>query len=156
SAERSERVPLLPSSSMTLVPLHRYHSASIHGGARCNARASGAWRASYGLTLALFACAGATTLPPTTHAHGRVAAPSGAVAPTPLRVATTIVTPEAAYDVEELFLSGQTALRQGDYARGAQAFDRIVEQETEGSWLEHALFQAALAHEAQGDLAGAA
>jgi hypothetical protein len=95
-------------------------------------------------------------LPSQAPAPGRFAVPQAAAAPAPLRLATTIVTPDSAYDVEELFLSGQTALRQGDYARGAQAFERIVEQETEGSWLEHALFQGALAHEAQGDLAGAA
>ncbi|MEO8184294.1 MAG: tetratricopeptide repeat protein [Deltaproteobacteria bacterium] len=73
-----------------------------------------------------------------------------------MRVATTIVTPDAAIDVEELFVSGQTNLRQGQYASAAQAFDRIVEQESEGPWLERALFQGALAQEAQGDLDGAA
>jgi tetratricopeptide (TPR) repeat protein len=73
-----------------------------------------------------------------------------------VRVATTIVTPDAAIDVEELFVSGQTSLRQGQYASAAQAFDRIVEQESEGPWLERALFQGALAQEAQGDLDGAA
>jgi len=110
----------------------------------------------YGLTLALFGCAGAPALSPPAHARGRVATARIAATPAPVRVATTIVTPDAAFDVEELFCSGQTALRQGDYARAAQAFDRVIEQETAGIWLERALFQGALAHEAQGDLDGAA
>jgi hypothetical protein len=73
-----------------------------------------------------------------------------------LRVATTIVTPEAALDVEEMFVAGQTALRQAEYARAAQLFDRIVEHESDGIWLERALFQGALAHEALRDLEAAA
>jgi hypothetical protein len=83
-------------------------------------------------------------------------APAAATPLAPVRVATTIVTPDAAVDVEELFVSGQTNLRQGRYASAAQAFDRIAEQEGEGIWLERALFQGALAHEAQADLDGAA
>ena len=72
------------------------------------------------------------------------------------RVATTIVTPEAAVDVAELFADGQTSLRQGEYRAAALTFDRIVAHESEGYWLERALFQGALAHEAAGDLEAAA
>jgi len=71
-------------------------------------------------------------------------------------VPTTIVTPDVTLDVVELFQIGQTGLRQGDYAAAAQAFDRIASHETEGLVLERALFQGALAHEALGDLEGAA
>jgi tetratricopeptide (TPR) repeat protein len=141
---------------MTLLLLHRYHSSSIADGVRCNARSrSWSWLP-YGLTLTLFACAGAATFPQPAPARGRAVAPHAAAVPAPVRVPTTIVTPDAAFDVEELFLSGQTALRQGDYARAVQLFDRIVEQESDASWLEHALFQGALAHEALGDLEGGA
>ncbi|HKO92558.1 MAG TPA: hypothetical protein VJU61_15460 [Polyangiaceae bacterium] len=76
--------------------------------------------------------------------------------PASLRVPTTIVSPEASVDVVELFQNGQTGLRQGDYAAAARAFDLIASHETEGLLLERALFQGALAHEALGDLEGAA
>ncbi len=59
-------------------------------------------------------------------------------------------------DVAELFADGQTSLRQGDYRGAALTFDRIVAHESEGLWLERALFQGALAHEALGDLEAAA
>ncbi|MEY4548556.1 MAG: hypothetical protein RL685_4751 [Pseudomonadota bacterium] len=59
-------------------------------------------------------------------------------------------------DVAELFVSGQTRLRQGEYPAAALTFDRIVVHESEGEWLERALFQGALAHEAAGDLEAAA
>lgn len=71
-------------------------------------------------------------------------------------MATTIITPEAAVDVAELFADGQTSLRQGAYRAAALSFDRIVAHESEGHWLERALFQGALAHEAAGDLEAAA
>ena len=126
----------------------------MHSRRRCNARSSGArWR-TYGLTLSLLGC-GAS--PPSTPPVSPAApAPSTASRGAPLRVPTTIVTPEVSFDVVELFQTGQTGLRQGDYAIAAQAFDRIVSHETEGLIVERALFQGALAHEAVGDLEGAA
>jgi outer membrane protein assembly factor BamD (BamD/ComL family) len=100
----------------------------------------------------LIGCAGAPASELPVRPPVRVAAAPVAA----LRVATTIVTPDAAIDVEELFVAGQTALRQGDYVGAAQIFDRIVEHASEGTWLERALFQGALAHEARGDLEAAA
>lgn len=76
--------------------------------------------------------------------------------PRVLQVPTTIVTPDGAIDVEELFAIGQTGLRQADYVTAASAFDRVAEHAAPGRLLERALFQGALAHEASGDLAGAA
>jgi tetratricopeptide (TPR) repeat protein len=110
---------------------------------------------SYGLTLMLWACTSSVARQPSTPGpsatSARVVEP-----PATLRIATTVVTPEAALDVSELFAAGQTSLRQGEPASAARSFDRIVEQESEGPWLERALFQGALAHEASGDLDGAA
>ncbi|HVZ33818.1 MAG TPA: tetratricopeptide repeat protein [Polyangiaceae bacterium] len=51
---------------------------------------------------------------------------------------------------------GQTALRQGDHAQAAASFDRIVAHAEPGELRLHAMFQSALAHEAEGDRAGAA
>jgi tetratricopeptide (TPR) repeat protein len=85
-----------------------------------------------------------------------VAPPSSPARTAETRVATTIITPETAVDVAELFVSGQTSLRQGEYRVAAHTFDRIVAHESEGEWLERALFQGALAHEAAGDLEAAA
>ena len=71
-------------------------------------------------------------------------------------VPATIVTPRRAIDVEELFVGGQTSLRQGRPAEAAGAFDQIVRHDPDGPFAERALFQGALAHEASGDLEGAA
>src|SRR4051794_22472978 len=107
---------------MTLLPLLRYHSASLRQAARCNARARTRSHVVCGLTLALFGCAAATVRPPPEDARGQAATsataalPPAVGSPAPLRVATTIVTPDSAVDVEELFVSGQTKLRQGQYA----------------------------------------
>jgi len=124
----------------------------------CNGRSSSSRWHVYGLTLSLFACSAAPrTIPPASPAS-QVAAAAPATGPSvaPLRVPTTIVTPDVSVDVVELFQTGQTGLRQGDYALAAQAFDRIASHETEGLILERALFQGALAHEALADLEGAA
>lgn len=142
---------------MTLLFRRRYCWASSCLAALCNARSRGGSRSLYGLTLVLLGCGRAAVHPPVLDAaRARAAALPIATPAAPLRVATIIVTPHAALDVEELFVSGQTSLRQGQYDSAAQAFDRIVAQESAGTWLERSLFQGALAHEAQGDLDGAA
>lgn len=121
----------------------------------------------YGLTLALLACgvapssagSGRTSMAPwlaarktsarngSTRAHPRATPPE--------RVATTIISPTQALDVSELFVDGQTFLRQGDPKAAARTFDLIVQHEPLGPFTERALFQGALAHEASGDLQGA-
>jgi tetratricopeptide (TPR) repeat protein len=65
---------------------------------------------------------------------------------------TTIVSASAATNVEELFILGQTHLRQGRPALAAETFDRIVQHEPGGALGERALFQAGLAFDAAGDL----
>jgi tetratricopeptide (TPR) repeat protein len=72
------------------------------------------------------------------------------------QVPATIVTPGAATNVEELFIAGQTHLRQGRPELAARAFDRIVQHDPGGPFTERALFQGALAHESSADLEGAA
>jgi tetratricopeptide (TPR) repeat protein len=79
-----------------------------------------------------------------------------APAPAPQRVSATIITPDLAQDVEELFVAGQTYLRQGDPTAAAQAFERIIQNDPSGPFAERALFQGALALEQNGDLEGAA
>jgi tetratricopeptide (TPR) repeat protein len=71
-------------------------------------------------------------------------------------VPALIVSSDAVVDVEELFLAGQTHLRQGEPERAAAAFDRIALHDALGPFGMRALFQGALAHEASGDLEGAA
>lgn len=125
---------------------------------RCNGRSSVCSRLAYGLTLALVAC----RVPPPEAAD----APRHQLSWTPAtrsttlsqrqRVATTIVTPVEATDVEELFIAGQTFLRQGQPRAAAQVFDQIVVHEPLGPFTERALFQGALAHEAAGELGAAA
>ena len=78
------------------------------------------------------------------------------VEPPPQQVPATIISPEGAADVDELFSAGQTSLRQGEPERAALTFDRILEHDPEGPLAARALFQSALAHEADGDLEGAA
>src|SRR5690242_16678457 len=154
-AARLEHGPCAGASRTTRLPLPGNPSASTVASALCNARSKMSRVFFYGLTLALVGCAASVAQRPSAPSpqatSTRVVEP-----PAPLRVATTIVTPDTAADVSELFAAGQTSLRQGDPAAAARTIDRIVEQESEGSWLERALFQGALAHEANGDLEGAA
>jgi tetratricopeptide (TPR) repeat protein len=67
-----------------------------------------------------------------------------------------IVSADDVVDVEELFVAGQTHLRQGQPDKAAAAFDRIVQHDGQGPFAMRALFQGALAHEQSGDLEGAA
>src|SRR5690606_3056424 len=67
-----------------------------------------------------------------------------------------IVSSTDVVDVQELFLAGQTHLRQGQPAQAAAAFDRIVAHDPRGPFAMRSLFQGALAHEQNGDLEGAA
>jgi hypothetical protein len=108
----------------------------------------------YGLTLAaLLACrvSGPAAKEP-------VAAPARVIktpAPVATAVPALIVSPTDVTSVEELFQAGQTALRQGQPAQAALAFDRIVTHDPLGPFTPRALFQGALSHEQTGDLEGA-
>lgn len=131
--------------------------------AQCNARSRALLLVAYGLTPALVACRvssppevpirAAAEDPPAQLVQAR---PPAVGARAPQRVATTIVSPDHAIDVEELFVHGQTCLRQGRPKEAAATFDRIVTHEPQGPFTERALFQGALAHEAAGDLEAAA
>ena len=156
----------------------RYRWRNIAARRSCNARSTGPARAAYGLTLVLIGCVGAgrdapprvlapsaasdaRTLHVDSGSHdserslrdGTPAAHSDAVV---TRVPATIVSANEATDVEELFIAGQTHLRQGRPAQAATAFDRIVRHDADGPFGERASFQGALAHEAAGDLEAAA
>ena len=67
-----------------------------------------------------------------------------------------MITPRGATDVDELFVAGQTALRQGRPAQAAELFDRVVRHDPDGPFGERGLFQGALAREASADLDAAA
>jgi tetratricopeptide (TPR) repeat protein len=85
-----------------------------------------------------------------TEAAGDVAQTTRATVP------TTIVSASETTDVEELFILGQTHLRQGRPGLAAETFDRVVLHDAEGPFSERALFQGGLAYDAVGDLDAAA
>lgn len=111
----------------------------------------------YGLTLALSACSISTpAASPASSLAQREATPQRPDSVPTRNVPATIVTPGGAIDVLELFVEGQTSLRQGRPAEAATLFDQIVHHDPGGPFAERALFQGALAHEATGDLEAAA
>lgn len=120
----------------------------------CNRRSSAVAGAAYGLTLVLGGC----SIPGSTVGKAFVPDPPMSQAAPVQRAAVPalIVSSNETIDVEELFLAGQTHLRQGEPAKAAAAFDRIVQHDALGPFALRALFQGALAHEQQGDLEGAA
>jgi tetratricopeptide (TPR) repeat protein len=107
----------------------------------------------YGLTLAILGCR--VSGPPAKEPVAAPAPVSENAGPVVTEVPALIVSPTAVTSVEELFLAGQTALRQGQPAQAALAFDRIATHDPLGPFTPRALFQGALAHEQTGDLAGA-
>jgi tetratricopeptide (TPR) repeat protein len=132
----------------------RYHSTNEGRGSPCNRRSSAAPCLGYGLTLVLVGCSvSGSRLNRAPIAPATVTAD---VAPSPARVPALIVTRDTVIDVEELFVAGQTHLRQGRPAQAAETFDSIVQHDPLGPFTERALFQGALAHESSLDLQGAA
>jgi tetratricopeptide (TPR) repeat protein len=134
---------------------NRYPSPNPAASPSCNRRSSRAKGALYGLTLALTGC----SIPGKTLGKPAVAPAAQVSQPAPVHraaVPALIVSSADVVDVEELFLAGQTHLRQGEPARAAAAFDSIVQHDATGPFALRALFQGALAHEQNGDLEGAA
>ncbi len=133
----------------------RYSSANEAKARLCNRRSSVSLAHRYGLTLSLLGCgvSGSSLNGPPVAASERA---DEAVTPVTARVPALIVTADAVVDVEELFVAGQTHLRQGRPAQAALAFDSIVQHDALGPFTERALFQSALAHESASDLEGAA
>ena len=129
----------------------------------CNARSTRPVRIEYGLTLLLIGCGGvghdarAPLVAPVSAADIRSMGGDGTVAQTTrASVPTTIVSANETTNVEELFVLGQTHLRQGRPLLAAETFDRIVRHDPDGPFSERALFQGALAFDAAGDLEAAA
>lgn len=94
-------------------------------------------------------------------ALGACAAPRPASPPpapsVPARtLATTVVTPDEALSVDELFARGLARAAQGDHAGAARDFDAVAQHAPLTPRAERALFHSALAHEASGDLDTAA
>jgi tetratricopeptide (TPR) repeat protein len=132
----------------------RYYSTYELGRSPCNGRSSARLCLWYGLTLALLGCSVSGSR--LNRAAVNPAIPRDDVASGPARVPALIVTRDQVIDVEELFVAGQTHLRQGRPAQAAAAFDSIVQHDAPGPFTERALFQGALAHESSEDLEGAA
>jgi tetratricopeptide (TPR) repeat protein len=132
----------------------RFYSWNAALAQACNRRSTALGRALYGLTLAALACrvSGPAAREPVVAPAARLEA----VALQSTTVPALIVSSSGVVDVEELFLAGQTALRQGEPKRAAAAFDRIVQHDPDGSFAVRALFQGALAHEQAGELESAA
>lgn len=133
----------------------RFCSANAATFAPCNLRSSVRCAAVYGLTLAALGCG----VSGSAASHGALSPqvrPGQGAGPSVTKLPATIVTPAYATSVEELFLDGQTHLRQGRPALAAQSFDRIVQHDADGPFAERALFQGALAHESNADLEAAA
>jgi tetratricopeptide (TPR) repeat protein len=110
----------------------------------------------YGLTLALIGCTGSPPPRPRSAQTTRVQPVAAPEVRAVERLPATIITPTTALDVSELFVVGQTFLRQGQPEQAAEAFDSILEHDPAGPLAERALFQGALARESDRDLEGAA
>jgi tetratricopeptide (TPR) repeat protein len=77
-------------------------------------------------------------------------------APSVEAVTPTVVSADEALGIDELFERGRARADAGD-ARGALSdFERVLASDPVGPWAQRALFHAALAHEALGDLDDAA
>lgn len=134
---------------------NRYPSCNAPAAASCNRRSTRFLEAAYGLTLVLQGC----SISGKTLGKPAVAPVSTTLQQAPSQraaVPALIVSSSEVASVEELFLEGQTQLRQGQPARAAAAFDRIAQHDALGAFGMRALFQGALAREQMGDLEGAA
>src|SRR5690606_20883733 len=96
------------------------------------------------------ACAAAPTPPEAPNAQ-RAGAPAGRTEALP----RLVVTPDSASSIPELYAQANAWLEQGEFARAARAFDRIVRLDPRGALAADAQFQAAIAHEEAGDLSAA-
>lgn len=73
-------------------------------------------------------------------------------APSAETVPATVVTPDEALAVNELFERGRARADAGDARAALGDFDRVIASDPLGPYAQRALFHAALAHEALGDL----
>jgi tetratricopeptide (TPR) repeat protein len=71
-------------------------------------------------------------------------------------VPATVISPSEAIGVDELFERGLTRAEAGDQRAALSDFERVLASDPLGPYAQRALFHAALAHEALGDLAAAA
>src|SRR5688572_20484602 len=109
---------------------------------------------------ATFACllvaCGATPATPHTPHSAPAAAPASAAQGPPPSVPLTVVSPEDAIGIDELFARALDYEKRAEHAPAAEQFDRIVELDPEGPFAAPALYNGALAHEGMLDFAGAA
>jgi len=84
-----------------------------------------------------------------------VSAPSNA-APNVTAVPRTVITPNDASSVDELFARARAAFAEKRFADAARDFDRIVEIDPGGAYAKESLFDAGASHDGLGDLDGAA
>jgi tetratricopeptide (TPR) repeat protein len=133
---------------------YRYCSWNALASAACNRRSSALCGILYGLTLTVSGCR--VSGPAIQEAQVAPVRHAAAPALPATVVPALIVSSTEVADVEELFLAGQTHLRQGRPAQAAVPFDEIVKHDPLGPFAARALFQGALAHEQSGELEAAA
>lgn len=70
-------------------------------------------------------------------------------------VPRTIVTPDDARSIPELYEQARLRFERSEYAEAARAFDRVVQLDPGGDWAPAALYAAGVAHDHAGDHAAA-
>jgi tetratricopeptide (TPR) repeat protein len=109
------------------------------------------------MATVISACGAAAREPSRSLAHAAPTATATArsSAPSPISLGRTIVTPEDAASVEELFARSRAAFTAGRFKEAAEGFQRIVDLDPDGPFAKEAWLHGAAAHDALGDLAGA-
>jgi tetratricopeptide (TPR) repeat protein len=99
--------------------------------------------------MVLLSCAGqpANTAPP--HSAAKINAPSSA-SPASAELARTVITPEAASDIPELFAKATTEGQSKQYELSASSFERAFQLDPDGPLADRSLFESAEMY----DLAG--
>jgi len=100
------------------------------------------------LGLLLAAC-GKAGAPPARSAPGPTPSPAPAAAR--IVLPRTIITPDGAVDVADLYTRATERLSAGQALEAAKGFDRIVSVDPDGPYAPDSLYQAAIAHEEAGD-----
>jgi tetratricopeptide (TPR) repeat protein len=106
--------------------------------------------AALAIGLLLSGCAGAAPRPAEAPEPAPAAAPKAAQ-PGRVVLPRTIITPDGAVDVAELYDRAFENLQQGHPVEAARGFDRVAQVDPDGPYAPDALYQSAIAHEQAGD-----
>lgn len=105
------------------------------------------------LAMALGGCAAA---PAAGSRAPRLGPPASPLPPRDIALPRTVVTSHDASSVDEIFAQARADFAGGHFAEAARAFDRIVELDPDGAFAKEAWLHGGAAHDALGDLQGAA